>query len=98
MTSAFQDLIKNTTLTKKESQIADYVLNNFREVCFMTSTELAEKLQISHSSVIRFTKDLGYSGYTEFQRAIRAQYNDYIDNHSDAPTIPTVKLTQSLRN
>lgn len=58
MTSAFQDLIKNTTLTKKESQIADYVLNNFREVCFMTSTELAEKLQISHSSVIRFTKDL----------------------------------------
>ena len=43
MTSAFQDLIKNTTLTKKESQIADYVLNNFREVCFMTSTELAEK-------------------------------------------------------
>ena len=96
MTSAFQDLIKNTTLTKKESQIADYVLNNFREVCFMTSTELAEKLQISHSSVIRFTKDLGYSGYTEFQRAIRAQYNDYIDNHSDAPTIPTVKLTQSL--
>ena len=96
MTSAFQDLIKNTTLTKKESQIADYVLNNFREVCFMTSTELAEKLQISHSSVIRFTKDLDYSGYTEFQRAIRAQYNDYIDNHSDAPTIPTVKLTQSL--
>lgn len=40
MTSAFQDLIKNTTLTKKESQIADYVLNNFREVCFMTSTDL----------------------------------------------------------
>ena len=59
----------------------------------MTSTELAEKLQISHSSVIRFTKDLGY---TEFQRAIRAQYNDYIDNYSDTPTIPTVKLTQSL--
>ena len=30
MTSAFQDLIKNTTLTKKESQIADYVLDVYK--------------------------------------------------------------------
>ena len=54
MTSAFQELIVNTTLTKKERLIADYVLNHFRDICFMTSTELAEALQISHSSVMRF--------------------------------------------
>lgn len=96
MTSAFQELIVNTTLTKKERLIADYVLNHFRDICFMTSTELAEALQISHSSVMRFTKDLGFSGYTEFQRTIREQYNAYITTNSEASTIPTVKLNQSL--
>lgn len=96
MTSAFQELIVNATLTKKERLIADYVLNHFRDICFMTSTELAETLQISHSSVMRFTKDLGFSGYTEFQKTIREQYNAYITTHSEACTIPTVKLNQSL--
>lgn len=98
MTSAFQELIVNTTLSKKERLIADYVLNHFRDICFMTSTELAEALQISHSSVMRFTKDLGFSGYTEFQKTIREQYNAYITTHSEACTIPTVKLSQSLEN
>ena len=79
MTSAFQELIVNTKLTKKERLIADYVLSHFRDICFMTSTELAEALQISHSSVMRFTK-----------------YNAYISNHSEASTIPSVKLNQSL--
>ena len=81
---------------KKERLIADYVLNNFRDLCFMTSTELANTLSVSHSSVMRFTKDLGFSGYTEFQRTIREQYNTYISSHSQSSAIPTVKLTQSL--
>lgn len=98
MTSAFQELIQKTALTKKERLIADYVLNNFRDICFMTSTELAEAVQLSHSSVMRFTKDLGFSGYTEFQKTIREQYNAYIANHPEASTIPAVKLTQSLEN
>ena len=96
MTAAFQEMIKNAKLTKKERLIADYVLNNFRDLCFMTSTELANTLSVSHSSVMRFTKDLGFSGYTEFQRTIREQYNTYISSHSQSSAIPTVKLTQSL--
>lgn len=96
MTSAFQELIINTKLTKKERLIADYVLNHFRDICFMTSTELAEALQVSHSSVMRFTKDIGFSGYTEFQKTIRKQYDAYISNHSEVSTIPSVKLSQSL--
>lgn len=96
MTSAFQELIKNAKLTKKERLIAEYALKNFRDLCFMTSTELADAVGVSHSSVMRFTRDLGFSGYTEFQHAIRDQYNAYISTHSESSTIPTVKLTQSL--
>lgn len=56
MTAAFQELIKNAKLTKKERLIADYVLNNFRDLCFMTSTELANTLSVSHSSVMLLYK------------------------------------------
>lgn len=94
--SAFQELIKNAKLTQKERLIANYVLNNFREICFITSTELAEAANTSHSSVMRFTKDLGFSGYPEFQKTIREQYDAFIANHSESSTIPIVKLTQSL--
>ena len=91
-----KELLHSAHLTKTQKIIAEYVLDNASEACFMTSTELAEALQISHSSVMRFTKDLGFSGYTEFQRVIREQYNAYISNHSEASTIPSVKLNQSL--
>lgn len=96
MTSGFQELIQKTQLTKKERLIADYVLSHFRDICFMTSTELAEAVELSHSSVMRFTKDLGFSGYTEFQKNVREQYDEYIKTHHESSTIPTVKLNQSL--
>lgn len=96
MTFTFQELIQKVELTKKERLIADYVMNNFRELCYMTSTELAETLKISYSSVIRFTKDLGFSGYTEFQQYIRDQYNIYLNERAESADIPVVKLDQSL--
>lgn len=96
MTSAFLELCKNVKLTKSEKALADYILANFREVCFLTSTELAEKVGSSHSSVIRFSKDLGFSGFSALQQEIRRQYDAYLANHDEALTIPVEKLDRSL--
>jgi len=95
MISQIQERIKNTELTNKEKIIADYVLNNFREICFLTSTQLASILNTSHSSVIRFAKDLGYTGYSDLQRNIRDQYTAYIEAHGESFHVPTVKLAQT---
>lgn len=96
MTSDLQELIKNASLTKKERLIADYVLSHFRDLCVMTSTELANAVELSHSSVIRFTKDLGFSGYTEFQKAIRMQYDTYLKNHQESSIIAATKTNKDL--
>ncbi len=95
MNSELQNLIKNAKLTKKERLIADYVLANFRDACFITSTDLANTLNVSHSSVIRFSRALGFSGYSEFQQTIRTQYNEYVASLRDAMNIPTFKLSQT---
>ena len=71
MTEGLQAQLMGVKLTKKEKLIADFILDNFAEACFITSTEIAKRIQVSDSSVIRFTRTLGYSCFMEFQRTLR---------------------------
>lgn len=96
MTSKFLELCRDVKLTKSEKALADYILSNFRDVCYLTSTELADKVGISHSSVIRFSKDIGFKGYSAFQQEMRKQYDEYITTHDEVTTIPVEKLHKSL--
>lgn len=83
-------------LTKKEKLIAEFVLDNFAESCFITSTEIAKRLHVSDSSVIRFTRTLGYSGFMDFQKSIRKTYTERINSVSDNITIPSERLKLSI--
>ena len=47
-----REIIHNATLTKAQQMIAEYILDNSADACFMTSTEIAAKLGVSESSVI----------------------------------------------
>lgn len=87
MTQKLKEMISSTSLTKKESLIAEFILDNFTEACFMTSTDMASRIGVSNSSVIRFTRTLGYSGYMEFQRAMRSSYTQamHIESSIDVP-------------
>lgn len=48
-----QDLLRSAHMTKTQKIIAEYILDNASDACFMTSTEIALKLGVSESSVIR---------------------------------------------
>jgi DNA-binding MurR/RpiR family transcriptional regulator len=96
ITEELRNQIKNVKLTKKEKLIAEFVLDNFPEVCFITSTDIAKRLNISDSSVIRFTRTLGYSGFMDFQRNIRKIYTDRINSVSEAITVPSERLKLSI--
>ncbi len=54
-------------LTKKERQLADYVLENYESVVSMTASELSERAGVVKSLIVRFCRALGFSGYTEFK-------------------------------
>ena len=83
-------------LTKKEKLIAEFILDNFAEACFITSTEIAKRLQVSDSSVIRFTRTLGYTGFMDFQKSIRKTYTERINSVSDHIIIPSERLKLSI--
>ena len=60
-----QDLLRSAHMTKTQKIIAEYILDNASDACFMTSTEIALKLGVSESSVIRFSRTIGFSGFIE---------------------------------
>ncbi len=57
-------------LSTKERKIADFILAHPKESVNPSIEELAERIGISESTMVRFAKKLGYSGYQRFRIAL----------------------------
>ncbi len=82
-------------LTKKERQLADYILKNCEAVVSMTVSALAENAGVVKSVVIRFCQTLGFGGYTEFKlllsrdlaRNEQLGFSPYISNDDNSQNV-----------
>ena len=92
-----RETINNAKLTKTQRMIATYILDNSADACFMTSTEIADTLGVSESSVIRFSRSLGYSGFMAFQKSLRKNYQDKVLSISSAITVPSQRIAQQTK-
>lgn len=70
--------ISNIKLTKKQKIIAEYFLEEHTNIYLMTSTEIAEKLDVSDTSILRFVKHLGYKSFTEFKNSGQNNIKNYL--------------------
>ncbi len=66
--------MQKVRLTNTGSKLAEFILAQGSDVCFMTSTDMAAAAGVSEASVIRFARVLGFDGYMDFQRYLRVQY------------------------
>lgn len=55
------------SFTNTEKKVADYILENMKEVIYMSITDLAEACEVGESSVFRFCKTMKLKGYQEFK-------------------------------
>lgn len=64
-----ENIIKSleNNLSESEKVIAMYVIKNKKIIGEITSTELAKKIGVSQSSIIKFIKKIGFSGYVAFK-------------------------------
>lgn len=60
-------------LTPKQKRLAQFLLDNLYVVAFESANELAERVDASPATVVRFSQTLGYAGYPELQAAVRAE-------------------------
>lgn len=92
-------------MTESERKIAEYVLSNASEVYKLSANQLAVITDTSASSVVRFSRTLGFEGFQEFKIALakedsinsdKSDYEyDYIDT---SDSIKEVIIKTSNKN
>lgn len=89
---SLREEIRNASLTKTETIIGEFMLDHYESACFMTSADVARELEVSESSVIRFSKALGYYGYADYQKNLQKYYKKKVQSVSSSVTVPAERL------
>ena len=75
--------------TKAEKKVADFVLENPRQILDMSITDLADRCGIGDTSVFRFCRDLDLKGYQDFRimiaHSLKAEEGDMLTGGAVSP-------------
>jgi DNA-binding MurR/RpiR family transcriptional regulator len=73
MSNDLISIIKNNfhKFSKGQKLIAQYIIEHYDKAAFMTAAKIAERVDVSESTVVRFATTLGYSGFPEMQKALQ---------------------------
>lgn len=91
------------SMTKSEHKIATYFLTNPYDFAFLTLDCVAAKMAISTTSVIRFCRRLGLSGYKALQDEVRSSFKyeltlpDKFEKNIKSQSFD-LQLTKTLKN
>jgi RpiR family carbohydrate utilization transcriptional regulator len=81
-------------LPRSERKVADYVLDHADEIIHSSVTDLAQILEVSESTIVRFCQRLDYQGYQEFKvllaRDLGAPFRDTYETISPQDDVATV--------
>ena len=81
-------------LPRSERKVADYVLDHADEIIHFSVTDLAQILEVSESTIVRFCQRLDYQGYQEFKillaRDLGAPFRDTYETITSQDDIATV--------
>lgn len=83
----FQDRIREhyDGLTPGFRRLADFIVNNTLEAGFLTAGELARRVKVDPATVVRFSQEIGYSGYRDLSREIKKFVQEQIAVTYHAP-------------
>ncbi|HYO93290.1 MAG TPA: MurR/RpiR family transcriptional regulator [Polyangiaceae bacterium] len=70
-------------LSKRLQQIASYALDNPSELALETIATVAQRARVQPSSLIRFAKAFGYSGYSDMQRVFRLRLTGSLPDYEE---------------
>ena len=65
---------KYKDLTKSEKQIADYLRNNQEESAFLSAGEIANRLDLSEATLVRFARSLGFDSYPAMREVLQENF------------------------
>jgi DNA-binding MurR/RpiR family transcriptional regulator len=74
--ASLQDIVAQAfpRLSAKQQRVARFLAANEVMAAFTPATELAQRLKVDPATVVRLTKSLGFRGYPDLQRHLRARF------------------------
>ncbi len=65
-------------LTKSEKRIANHIRKHQEECAFLSAGELADTLDLSEATIVRFARSLGYESYPAMRKVLQNTYRHRI--------------------
>lgn len=65
-------------MSPSQRRVANRVLQNYKEVAFLTAKGLGKLAGVSEATVVRFAKGLGYEGFPEFRKDLKNLLMEYL--------------------
>ena len=81
-------------LPKSNKIVADYFMTNWESVAFSTLEEMSKRIGVSTTTIIRFARALGYSGFSAIQQEVQ---ND-LKNKATLPKRLEISMEHTQRN
>lgn len=71
-----------SSFTKMELKVAEYVLENTDEIVYLSVTDLAEKVGVGETTVLRFCRKLGKKGFLDFKISLaKTSFQSYTNTY-----------------
>ena len=83
---------------KAERRVADWILENQKEILPLSITELAEKSECSEATIVRFAKRLGFSGYQELKISIAQESSSGLINANMSTSDSAYEIYEKVCN
>ncbi len=79
------------SFTRLQKVVGDYILEKTDTIVFSSLNRIADEIGVSTTTVIRFARSLGFSGYSEMQDHIRRQvmYKKSLPNRLNIESCPS---------
>lgn len=81
---SFNNIDKNyQKLTRKQKEIADYMLAYPEDVCYISLKDLSKRTSTSELTILRTCKKLGFASYIDMKKAFRVHTQQLVKNLSE---------------
>jgi len=80
------------SFTNTEKKVADYILENIKDVIYMSITDLADACGVGESSVFRFCKTMDLKGYQEFKIVLAHS----ISQDNETPQLGAITMQDTI--
>lgn len=77
------------SFTKKQKEIADYLIEKPSDLCYISLFNLSEKIDCSEVTILRFCKKIGFNSFIDLKKEFRYYNQTLVDKFSTSSyTIP----------